>query len=144
MKKYFLIPQPPLTRQVSFLVDDISHKSNWGRTTDSDKVEYNFNLIDINFKLDLELQTAFVKKGLSKVLPLGRFITIITANKEFTNVDMTFFDFDIPADKAELSNKLLELYTENIVISWFETQRFLESNFSDKYDTVALLKPNES
>lgn len=144
MKKYFFIPQPPLTRQVSFLVDDISDKSNWGRTTDSDKVEYNFNLIDSNFKLDLEIQTAFVKKGLSKVLPLGRFITVITANKEFTSVDMTFYDFDIPIDKAVLSNTLLEQYTENIVISWFEVQSFLQNHFTDKDDTVALLKPNES
>lgn len=144
MKKYYLIPQPPLTKQVSFLVDDISNKSNWGRTTDSDKVEYNFNLIDKNFKLDLEVQTAFVKKGLSKVFPLGRFITVVTANKEFTKVDMTFFDFDIPADKAELSNMLLELYTENIVISWFEVQRFLKIHFTDKDDSVALLKPTES
>ena len=111
MNKYYLIPQPPIVKYYSFPVDNISEKSNWGRTIDLEKIDYNFKLPGNDFKIETEIYKALSEKGLTRVMPIGRFITIIGVRKDEKDASTTFFDFDIPADK-KCSKKF---YSTNIL-----------------------------
>mgnify|MGYP000891292705 CR=1 FL=1 len=141
MKKHFIIPQPPLVEKFTFLVDNISDNRNWGKTTDIDKIEYNRRLLgeDMNIELDVNLQ--FTDTGMTTVLPLGRFITVLQISKDESKGSMTFFDFQTNATRDELKEMIGKVYSENLTNQWFKFYDMLLSEFKNEDDCVQLLKP---
>ena len=141
MEKHFLVLQPPFAEKYSFLVDDISNKSNWGSTTDIDKINYNRKLLGEDFNIDIKVNLLLSEKGGTSVLPLGRFITIIQLREDENMGRMTFFDFDTSGSKTEIEQMLKTAYSENIVDAWFKVYDILKKEFQEEDDNVALLKP---
>lgn len=141
MKKQYLILQPPHTDKFTFLVDDISNKGNWGRTTDIDKIEYNRRLLGEEFNVDLKVKLLLTDKGGSGVFPIGRFLTVIQIRADENEGIMTFMDFDIPLKGDELRNALLNEFSLNITNQWLMIQELMLSEFRDEDDNVVLHKP---
>lgn len=142
MKKYFLVTQPPVADHFSLLVDDINETATIGHTTDIEKCEYNRQVIDsmgldIDFKL--QVQTAFSDKGITTVVPLGRYISIIKASKDETKQEMFFIDSFSKADFREQNKKSLGGYfSDNIVTEFERIHTLLKSDFTDADDLVEL------
>ncbi|MGE0079621.1 MAG: hypothetical protein AB7S48_17300 [Bacteroidales bacterium] len=143
MKKHYLVQQPPLTEKYTFLVDNISNNKNWGRTTDIDKIEYNRNLLGDDLNIDIKINLLFTEKGLTTVIPLGRFITIIQIREDENEGAMTFFDFDIEHPIEELKELISKTFSENITKEWIKVYETLKSEFKDEDDIVRLEKPDE-
>ena len=141
MKKHFIIPQPPLVEKFTFLVDNISDNRNWGKTTDIDKIEYNRRLLgeDMNIELDVNLQ--FTDTGMTTVLPLGRFITVLQISKDESKGSMTFFDFQTNATRDELKEMIGKVYCENLKNQCFKFYDIILIDFKNEDDCVQLLKP---
>ena len=145
MKKHFLVSQPPLTEKYSFLVDDINQSRNWGVTTDIDKIEYNRNLLGDDFNIDIKIKLLFTKKGMTFVVPIGRFITIVKIREDEKEGSMTFFDFDIGYSRDALELILEEAgYSVSIINDWLKYYDLMSLEFSSEQDNVVLLKPDES
>jgi hypothetical protein len=145
MKKHFLISQPPLTEKYSFLVDDINQFGNWGVATDIDKIEYNRNLLDDDFNIDIKIKMLFTQKGMTFVVPIGRFITIVKIRADEKEGSMTFLDFDTGYSRGAMEVILEEAgYSVSIVNDWLKYYDFMLSEFSAEQDNVVLLKPDES
>jgi hypothetical protein len=142
MKKYFLVTQPPIADHFSLLVDDINETATIGHTTDIEKCEYNRQLIeimglDIDFKI--QVQTAFSNKGITTVVPLGRYIAIIKASKDETKQEMFFIDSLSKANFREQNEKSLDGYFSDIIVNEFERiHTLLKSDFSHGDDLVEL------
>ncbi len=145
MKKQFLITQPPITEKYSFLVDDINQLGNWGMTTDIDKIEYNRNLLGDDFEIDIKIKTLFTKKGITFVVPIGRFITIVKIRADEEEGSMTFFDFDIGYSRGAMEVILEEAgYSVSIIEEWLKCYDLMHSKFSSEHDNVVLFKPDEA
>jgi len=145
MKKHFLISQPPLTEKYSFLVDDINQFGNWGVATDIDKIEYNRNLLGDDFNIDIKIKMLFTQKGMTFVVPIGRFITIVKIRADEKEGSMTFLDFDTGYSRGAMEVILEEAgYSVSIVNDWLKYYDFMLSEFSAEQDNVVLLKPDES
>ena len=147
MKKFYLIPQPPLTQRYSLLVDDMSDKKNYGRTTDIDKIKYNQDILGKEFELEVKIKNMYSDEGITTVFPVGSFIVVLQLKKDETKGQMTFFDHVVNTSKEELRTMLLQGFSENIVDGWFQVFDALNSEdrvTSDNFDLYDLFIPNES
>jgi hypothetical protein len=141
MNKYFLVTQPPISDYYTFLVDDINETATFGHTTDVDKCEYNKQVIermglDINFKIQVE--TAFSEKGITTVIPLGRYISIIKASKDETRQEMFFIDSLSNANFREQNEKIDGYFSNNIVNEFERVHSLLKSDFLETDDIVEI------
>ena len=143
MKKYFLIPQPPITEKFTFLVDDISEKKNWGLTEDIDKIEYNRKLLGENFNVDLKVNLLMSEKDVTNIFTLGNFITVLEMREDQKEGRMTFFDCVMDMPKDELKYMIGEVFSKNIVEEWIKFYDLLNLDFSEENDIVDLFKPEE-
>ena len=144
MKKHFLIAQPPLASNYTFLVDEINELHNWGMATDIGKVEYNRDLLGDEFNIDLKIKLLFTKKGCTFVVPIGRFITIMKIRDDENEGSMTFFDFDVEASRGALEVMLEEVgYSVAIVNEWLKCYDLMHLEFKAENDNVVLLKPDD-
>ena len=142
MKKHFIVPQPPLTEKYRLLVDDMSEKRNFGFTTDIDKILYNKNILGDDFNMDLTIKNIFTDDGITSVFPIGCFITVLQLKKDEAEGKMTFFDFEVDIDKAELKNILKQQFSDNIVNAWLDVYDFLRDDFCDEDDRFELFRPD--
>jgi len=142
MEKYYIIEQPPISDNYTFLVDDISNKVNYGLTTDIDKINYNRKIIGENFNIDIKIGLLMSKsKGSTFVFDLGNFITVLELRADELEGKMAFYDCFIDMPKEALNNILTQAYSQNIATEWFKVQEKLLENFSLKNDIVRLFKP---
>lgn len=144
MKKYFLVPQPPATDKYTFLVDDISNKKNWGKTTDIDKIEFNRRLLGEEINIDINVKLLFTEQGSTTVFPLGRFITVLQISKDESKGAMTFLDFDTKATRNELREMIGKQFSDNIINEWLKVYDILVLEFKPEDDCVRIEKPDES
>jgi hypothetical protein len=145
MKKYFLIPQPPLTDKYTFLVDEINELGNWGMTTDIDKVLYNRDLFGEDFNIDIKIKLLLTKKGVTFVVPFGKFITIMKIRDDENEGTMTFFDYDVDMSRGALEIMLESVgYSAAIVNEWLKFYDLMHLEFKAESDNVVLLKPDEN
>src|SRR5687768_16622896 len=100
MEKHFVILQPAENGRYQFLVDDISDNGQWGATTDISKIKYNLKLLEVDFNLDMQINLPLSTKGISGVVPIGRFITVIKMRKDETEGGMFFHGHNIDLDKV--------------------------------------------
>ena len=144
MKKYFLIPQPPVADKLYFLVDELSVPRTFGVTTDLDKIEYNLKLMGEDFNQDLEIGMNFLEKGITEVIDLGRYIAVVGIKKNKTEGKMHFFDTTADFTRAELIAQMELLFTKNIAKKFINIYDIMVSESSPKFDNVELLVPLES
>ena len=143
MKKYFLIPQPPITEKFTFLVDDISEKKNWGLTIDADKIAFNRKLLGENFNIDLKVNLLMTEKGIAKIFTLGNFITVLEMREDQKEARMTFFDCVMNMPKDELKYMIGEVFSKNIVEEWIKFYDLLNLDFLEENDLVELYRPHD-
>ena len=142
MKKYFIIEQPPICEQYTFLVDDISDKKNYGLATDIDKINYNRKILGENFNIDIKVGLLMAEsKGSTFVLDLGHFICILELKADEKEGKMAFFDCVIDIPKSELNEILVKRYSQNIANEWFKIQDILLQDLKDETDIVRIYKP---
>ncbi|MGG5487122.1 hypothetical protein [Gaetbulibacter sp. PBL-D1] len=146
MKKQFLIPQPPLTDKLTFLVDDINESHTLGLTTDFDKIEYNLKLIDESFRQDLEIGLNFSETGIMDVLDIGRYIAVIGIKKYQSTGKIYFFDTTVNFSRKELSEMLKAdfKFSAGIIERFMVIYDLMKSESSPSFDNVELLRPLES
>ncbi|NCQ11973.1 MAG: hypothetical protein GW809_07515 [Bacteroidetes bacterium] len=144
MKKYFLVPQPPLSNKLTFLVDDLNETRTVGIATDLDKIEYNLKLIGDDFNQDLEIGINFLEKGITDVVDLGRFISVVAIKKDRTKGKMYFFDSNINFSREELIEQMEMLFDENIAKKFITIYDLMVLESSPSFDNVELLIPLES
>lgn len=143
MEKYYIIEQPPLAEKYTFLVDDISEKVNYGRTTDIDKINYNLKLMGEKFNIDVKIGLLLAEsKGSTFVFDLGHFITVLELRGDLKEGKMTFFDCLIDMPKHELNEMLANAYSQNIANEWFKLQEKLLLDLIPETNIVQLYKPN--
>lgn len=138
MENKFSLLQPPLVEKFTLVVDDINDKGNWGRTTDIDKIEYNFTTIGKDLSETMQLHAVMAMGRATIVSSMGRFITVTEVNKDRSAASMTFFDFDFPVASEKLRNILIEGYSVNIMNEWFAVQKVLSRHFRHDDDNVKL------
>lgn len=138
MANFDWIAQPPKSDQYTFLVDDLNPSATYGYTTDQDKVNYNRKLMGANFNLDLSVNTALAKKGVSAVLPLGRYVTIFQTSSNESSGSMTFIDYQISLLPNELQRILSSAFPSELVIACLELKALLSTDFSPSDDIVRL------
>ena len=144
MKKYFLIPQPPIAEKLTFLVDELSEPRTLGVTTDLDKIEYNLKLMGEDFNQDLEIGMNFLEKGITDVIDLGRYIAVVEIKKDKTEGRIHFFDSTANVTREEMIMQLDLLFTKNIVKKFIVIYDLMMSESSPNFDNVELLVPLES
>lgn len=144
MQKHFIVSQPPVTEKYRLLVDDMSQNRNFGYTNDLDKVRYNRNLINESFNQDISIKNLFSTGGVTAALALGRFITIVSINKEETQARMTMFDFNTDMSEDELRHTFSLTLSENVVDSCMKIHKELRSDFLEEDDIFELFLPQES
>jgi len=144
MKKYFLIPQPPVADKLTFLVDDLNETRTFGVTTDLDKIEYNLKLMGDDFNQDLEIGMNFLEKGITDVIDLGRYIAVVGIKKDKTEGKMHFFDSTADFTRKELIAQMELLFTKNIAKKFINIYDIMVSESSPNFDNVELLVPLES
>ncbi len=144
MKKYFLIPQPPVADKLTFLVDDLNETRTFGVTTDLDKIEYNLKLMGDDFNQDLEIGINFLEKGITEIIDLGRYIAVIGLKKDKTEGEIHFFDSTANFTREELIAQMELLFTENIAKKFINIYEIMISESSPNFDNVELLVPLES
>ena len=140
MKKIFLIEQPPLTDKYRLIVDDLTDVKNFGYTNNIDKIEYNLNIIGNEFKDKIDLHNLFSTKGLTCVFPVGTYITVLERNKDKTEGQMSFFDFDNIGNVSEFRNLLEKQFSESIIKEWFKIYYLLSTEFSESEDLIELVR----
>ena len=131
MKKYFIVPQPPLTEKTRFLVDDINETKTIGFTYDIDKIMYNLDLMDEEFKQELEIGMSFLENGITDVIDLGKYIAIVALKKDKTEGKITFFDTRADFSKEEVYDHI-EMYSDKIIAD----------KFIELYDLVKVKSPD--
>ena len=144
MKKYFLIPQPPVADKLTFLVDDLNENRTFGVTTDLDKIEYNLKLMGDDFNQDLEIGINFLEKGITEVIDLGRYIAVVGVKKDKTEGKIHFFDSTANFTRAELVAQMELLFSKNIAKKFINIYDIMVSESSPNFDNVELLVPLES
>ncbi|TRX29914.1 hypothetical protein FNW52_20440 [Flavobacterium sp. ZT3R18] len=144
MKKYFLIPQPPISEKLTFLVDEMNDHKTFGVTDDWDKFEYNLNLIGKDFKQDLEIGLSFLEKGITEVIDLGRYIAVVELKKDKSKGEINFFDTTIDLSREELYNRINIRYSKNIAEIFINIYDLMRSGSSPSFDNVELFLPLES
>ena len=143
MKKYCSINQPPLAEKYVFLVDDISDKLNYGKTTDIDKLNYNVKLLGEKFNIEMQVGAMMAEsKGITAVFALGNFITVLEIMKDFKKGKMAFFDRILDMERSAINEMLVNAYSKNIANEWFKQYDALNLNFSEENDIVELYKPH--
>jgi hypothetical protein len=144
MKKYFLIPQPPISEKLTFLVDEMNDHKTFGITEDWDKIEYNLNLMGKDFKQDLEIGLNFIEKGITEVIDLGRYIAIVEIKKDKSKREISFFDTTIDLSREELYNKIKTMrYSDSIAENFINLYDSMRSGSSPSFDNVELFLPIE-
>ena len=144
MKKYFLIPQPPVAEKLTFLVDDINETRTFGVTTDLDKIEYNLKLMGDDFNQDLEIGMNFLEKGITEVVDVGRYIAVVGVKKDKTEGKMHFFDSTTNFTRAELIAQMELLFSEITAKKFIDIYDLMISESSPNFDNGELLVPTES
>ena len=144
MKKYFLVPQPPVADKLTFLVDDLNETRTFGVTTDLDKIEYNLKLMGDDFNQDLEIGINFLEKGITEVINLGRYIAVVGVKKDKTEGKIHFFDSTANFTRAELIAQMELLFSKNIAKKFINIYDIMVSESSPNFDNVELLVPLES
>ena len=144
MKKHFLIPQPPIAEKLTFLVDDLNETRTVGIATDLDKIEYNLKLIGDDFNQDLEIGINFLEKGITDVVDLGRYISVVAIKKDQTEGKMYFFDSTVDFSRDELIEQMEMLFNESIANKFISIYDLMVSESSPSFDNVELLIPLES
>lgn len=141
MKKYYLVPQPPIAEKFTFLVDDITDIGNWGITRDLEKIAYNRNLLDEEINEDIEIRQSLTDVGTSSVFNFGKFIIILELKKGSAEGCMTFFDFQTDFSRSELINILKSTYSDNIINGYLKCHDVLVEEFTVINDLAILHKP---
>lgn len=144
MKKHFLIPQPPTSEKLTFLVDDLNETRTVGIATDLDKIEYNLKLIGDDFNQDLEIGINFLEKGITDVVDLGRYISVVAIKKDQTEGKMYFFDSTVDFSRDELIEQMEMLFNESIAKKFITIYDLMVLESSPSFDNVELLIPLES
>jgi hypothetical protein len=142
MKKKFLVTQPPNADHFTLLVDDINETATIGHTTDIEKCEYNRQVIEklgLDIDFIIQVQTAFSDKGITAVIPAGRYIAIIKASKDETKQEMFFIDSTSKADfRQQNATALGGYFSDNIVNEFEKVHKVLRTNLTDEDDLVEL------
>ncbi|SOU86793.1 hypothetical protein [Tenacibaculum dicentrarchi] len=144
MKKYFLVQQPPLAEKLTFLVDELNESRTVGIATDFDKIEYNLKLIGDDFNQDLEIGINFLEKGITDVVDLGRYISVIAIKKDKTEGKMYFFDTTIAFSRNEIVEQIGQLFSEITTKNFMTIYDLMKSQSTPSLDNVELLVPLES
>ena len=144
MKKYFLIPQPPISDKLTFLVDELTENRTFGVTNNLDKIEYNLKLMGEDFNQDIEIGLNFLEKGITEVIDLGRYIAVVGIKKDKTEGRIHFFDSNADFTREELIEQIELLFTENIAEKFINIYDIMVSESSQNFDNVELLVPLES
>jgi hypothetical protein len=139
MATRFIVPQPPLNDKYQLLVEEISVSGDWGMTTDIDMINYNLKLLEVEFGMSIQKDLPTSTKGISGVVPIGKFITIIQIKKDDSDARMAFYDFSVELEKV--FEPLKETFSENVVTRWMELYHSMKTNFSEAEDRVELFKP---
>ena len=137
-KDFYFIPQPPLAEKFNFLVDDIGDRLAWGRTADIAKINYNRKLLGDDFNLDLKEKMKLAKEGMTLILPIGRYITILQLRADEKQGDMTFMDYQIELTRDGIKSMLLERFSESVTNEWLKHYDRFQVAF-DEEDNVVLL-----
>ena len=139
MATRFIVPQPPLNDKYQLLVEEISVSGDWGMTTDIDMINYNLKLLEVEFGMSIQKDLPTSTKGISGVVPIGKFITIIQIKKGESEARMLFYDFNVDLEKV--FERLNKTFSENVVTKWMELYHSMRLNFSEAGDRVELFKP---
>ena len=138
MENKFSLLQPPLVEKFTLVVDDINVTGNWGRTTDIDKIEYNFATIGKDLTETMQSHAVMAMGRATIVSSMGRFVTVTEVNKDRSVSSMTFFDFNMAVQAGKLRNKLFDGYSDNIMNEWFAVRKVLSHHFTANDDNVKL------
>ena len=141
MKKFFLIPQPPISDKLTFLVDDLNETRTFGVTTDFDKIEYNLKLMGEEFSQELEIGINFNETGITDVIDLGRYIAVVAIRKDKKEGNIHFFDTTTNFSRQELFEQMQFLFSDNIAEKFIEIYDLMKSS-SKNLDCVELLVPD--
>tara|TARA_R110002050_G_C8626208_1_gene487943 strand:+ start:52 stop:501 length:450 start_codon:yes stop_codon:yes gene_type:complete len=126
------------TGKYRLFVDKISDEKNFGTTTSYDKIMYNLKLLPEEAQFDIESKLPLFNIGTTIIRPMGRFITVISLKKDERNGSMTFYDFDVDAERMGLKQLLLQIHTQKIVTDFFQVSDFLLENFTQEDDLFEL------
>ena len=145
MRKKFLVLQPPLSDKYRFLVDDINDTATFAMTLDTDKVWYNRKILGEDLNLELEIHTALHDKGLTSVIPVGRFVTIWQISKDEKTQRIWFIDHESELSFRQIGKQIMgEYFSDNVYNEFERIQGLLRSSFNDEFDIVELFIPDES
>ena len=144
MKKYFLYPQPPISEKFTFLVDDINENKTFGITTDFDKIEYNLKLIGKDFNQDLEIGINFMEKGITAVIDVGRYISVVGIKKDKSEGKIYFFDSTTKFTRNELIGQIEYLFSKTIAKKFIDIYDLMKDESTPFIDNVELLLAEES
>jgi len=143
MKKYFLIPQPPITEKLNFLVDDINDEKTVAFTTDFDKIEYNLNLMGKDFREDVEIGMNLVNSGVIEIIDLGRYLSIVSLSKTKKEGSIYFFDVTTKMSRDEHFENIKNFFFENIAKKFIRDYDIMVSESSPSIDNVELIIPDD-
>ena len=143
MKKYFLIPQPPITEKLNFLVDDINEEKTMAFTTDFDKIEYNLNLMGKDFREDVEIGMNLVNSGVIEIIDLGRYLSIVSLSKTKKEGSIYFFDVTTKMSRVEHFENVKKYFSENIAKKFIVDYDIMVSESSPSIDNVELIIPDD-
>ena len=143
MKKYFLVPQPPLTEKFNFLVDDLTDNKTLGFTYDIDKIKYNLKMMGDDFNHDLEIGINFLEKGITDVVDCGRYIAVVGIKKDRTEGKISFFDTTTSFTREELYGQIVALYDKSIANKFIDIYDLMISDEIPSFDNVELIIPDD-
>lgn len=141
MNKFDWLEQPPNAHITTMLVDEEGKWGNWARTTDIEKINYNRALLGVDFELTIGIKTALTPAaGITAVVSIGQFITIIGISRDEQSGFMHFFDYKQSPPVETLRSMLVAEYSERIADAFLRLQIDLQNGFEPFLFQVQLLR----
>lgn len=139
MQKYFMVEQPPIFEKYRLIVDDINDYETVAYTADIDKVLYNRRILGQALNIHLETYTALSDKGISVVLPIGRYVTVWEISKDEKTQHILYVDYDTDLSFSKLFG---DRYSQDICDEFERIQNLTKASFKEDDDRVELVTAN--
>lgn len=144
MEKYYIIRQPPLAEKYTFLVDQISIKSDYGLATDIQKIDYNRYILGETFNIEVNLSLLMTEEeGSTFVFDLGYFVVILEISKDQQQGQMSFYHALVSINRNELFKLFSQRYSTEIAAKWLEVYDFIHSDLMPDRNNVQIYKPGK-
>ncbi len=125
--------------QLVMLVDDVNESLSYGFTDSVKKVTYNLSLIEHILRVGkTDEALAKSKNGLTTLLPLGRYITVLQMSKDKKTMRMIFLDYMIDYHGIDLAFN--NLFSKELINS-FKNIKYQMEEHQDQWIDNVLIDP---